>query len=215
MKTGQLAFLAALVWTGVALVSNSAEPTAPAVPPVPQASTTPLAANAASPLHFEVRAFGATGDGQANDTGPIQRAIDACAQQSGGVVILDRGTFLTGTLVLRSHVELHLTSTAVLQGVSDLAQYREDPKVVYRLLNQSLLFAEDCQNVAITGPGTIDGQGKAFRNRDKDPQPVLIRLRDCRNVRLDGLLVKNAASFGIHPIHCRRVRIEGLQIDSR
>ena len=215
MKTGQLAFLTALVCTGVALVANGAEPTPPAVPPVSQASTAPLAANAAGPLHFEVRAFGATGDGQANDTGPIQQAIDACSQQGGGVVILDRGTFLTGTLVLRSHVELHLTSTAVLQGVSDLAQYRADPKVVYKLLNQSLLFAENCDNVAITGSGTIDGQGKAFRNGDKDPRPVLIRLRDCRNVRLDGFLVKNAASFGIHPIHCRQVRIEGLRIDSR
>jgi|OpeIllAssembly_1097287.scaffolds.fasta_scaffold35317_4 polygalacturonase len=158
MKTEPLAFLTALVWAGVALVANGVEPTAPAVPPVPQASTTPPAANAAGPLRFGVRAFGATGDGQANDTDPIQRTIDACAQQGGGVFILDRGTFLTGTLVLRSHVELHLTSTAVLQGVSDLAQYRADPKVVYKLLNQSLLFAEDCENVAITGPGTFDGQ---------------------------------------------------------
>ena len=112
-------------------------------------------------------------------------------------------------------MELHLTSTAVLLGVTDLAQYRVDSKVVYKLLNQSLLFAEGCEHVAITGQGTIDGQGKAFRNGEKDPRPVLIRLRDCRNVRIEGVLVKDGASFAVHPIHCQQVRIEGLRIDSR
>ncbi|MGO8751691.1 MAG: glycoside hydrolase family 28 protein [Thermoguttaceae bacterium] len=178
-------------------------------------SQAPAAARTAIPSHFNVREFGAAGDGKTDDTGPIQRAIDGCARQGGGVVVLDRGTFLTGTLLLQSHVDLHLTSTAVLQGVTDLAHYRADPKVVYKLLNQSLLFAEGCEHIAITGEGTIDGQGKAFRNGEKDQRPVLIRLRDCRDVRLAGFLVKNAASFGVHPIHCRQVRIEGLRIDSR
>ena len=111
--------------------------------------------------------------------------------------------------------ELHLTSTAVLLGVTDLAQYRLDPKVVYKLLNQSLLFAEGCQHVAITGEGTIDGQGKTFRNGETDPRPVLIRLRDCRDVRIEGVLIKDGASFAVHPIHCQQVRIEGLRIESR
>ena len=69
--------------------------------------------------------------------------------------------------------------------------------------------------MAITGQGVIDGQGKEFRNGEQDPRPVLIRLRDCRNVRIEGVLVKDAASFAVHPIHCRQVRIEGLRIDSR
>ena len=170
---------------------------------------------AAGRRHLDVRAFGATGDGRSNDTAAIQRAIDACASQGGGVVVVDHGTFLTGSLVLRSHVELHLTSTALLKGVTDLAQYHVDPKEVYKLLNRSLIFAEWCEHVAITGEGTIDGQGKAFPAGEKDSRPVLIRLRDCRNVRLGGFLVKNSPSFGVHPIHCRQMRIEGLRIDSR
>jgi len=167
------------------------------------------------PRHFDVRDHGAIGDGTAMDTDAVQRAIDVCAEQGGGIVLLDRGTFLTGTLVLRSHVELHLTSTAVLLGVTDLAQYRADEQVVYKLLNQSLLFAEDCQHVAITGAGTIDGQGKPFANGPTDPRPVLIRFRNCRDVRMEGVLLKDAASFAVHPIHCRQVRMEGLRIDSR
>ncbi len=167
------------------------------------------------PLRFDVRAYGAVGDGQTDETGAIQLAIDTCAQQGGGVVVLDRGTFLTGTLELRSHVELHLTSTAVLLGATDLAHYRADPQVVYKQLRHALLFAAGCQHVAITGQGTIDGQGKAFPNGATDPRPVLVRLRDCQNVRLEGVLIKDGASFAVHPIHCRQVRIEGLRIDSR
>jgi len=162
---------------------------------------------------FDVRSYGAAGDGKTNDTAAIQRAIDACGQL-GGVVLLDRGTFLAGTIRLRSHVELHFTSTAVLLGSTDLAHYAADANVVYKLLNQSLVYANGCEHVAITGEGTIDGQGKAFRNGDRDQRPVLLRLRDCRDVRLEGVLVKNAASFAVHPIHCRQLRIEGLRIDS-
>lgn len=177
--------------------------------------TDPAPAKTLVPQHFDVRTYGAVGDGQTNDTDAIQQAVDACAQQGGGVVVLDRGTFLTGTLELRSHVELHLTSTAVLLGATDLAQYREDPKVVYKLLHHALLFAEGCQHVAITGQGTIDGQGKAFRNGATDPRPVLVRFRDCRDVRMEDVLIKDGASFAVHPIHCQQVRIEGLRIESR
>src|SRR5271157_3930956 len=205
---------------GVALICGTlagpaSEAGPPAGPVILGTSPSPSAVNTASPGQLDVRTFGALGDGRSNDAAAIQRAIDTCARQGGGVVVLDRGTFLTGTLMLRSHVELHLTSTAVLKGVGDIAQYRADPKVVYKLLNRSLIFAQGCEHVAITGQGTIDGQGKAFPATDKEPRPVLIRLRDCHDVRLEGFLVKDSPSFGVHPIHCRQMRIEGLRIDSR
>jgi hypothetical protein len=187
----------------------------PAMPAAPTRSPSPTSPTVAGRLVLDVRQFGATGDGRSNDATAIQRAIDQCAQAGGGVVVLDRGTFLSGGLVLRSHVELHLTSTAVLMGVTDLTQYHVDPKVPYKLLDRSLVFAEGCEHVAITGEGTIDGQGKAFPSTDKDARPVLIRLRDCHDVRLEGFLVKESPSFGVHPIHCRQMRIEGLRIDSR
>jgi hypothetical protein len=196
----------------VLIVLTLAAPAGAAGPP---ATPAPSAAATASRRHLDVHTFGATGDGRTNDAAAIQKAIDTCARQGGGVVVVDQGTFLTGSLVLRSHVELHLTSTAVLKGVTDVAQYRVDPKEIYKLLGRSLIFAEGCEHVAITGQGTIDGQGKAFPATDKDQRPVLIRLRDCRDVRLEGFLVKNSPSFGVHPIHCRQMRIEGLRIDSR
>jgi len=210
METSRTALVVGLFYTAsLALGGEPAARTPQSSQPIVAPATVPTVGRAT----FDVRTFGAVGDGTSNDTVPIQRAIDACAKR-GGIVLLDHGTFLSGTIRLRSDVELHLTSTAVLLGSPDLAHYAADAQVVYKLLSQSLVYAEGCQHVAITGQGTIDGQGKAFRNGDSDPRPVLIRFRDCRDVRLEGFLVKNAASFGVHPIHCRQVRIEGLRVDS-
>jgi len=173
----------------------------------------PAAKNAAGP--GDVRAFGALGDGKSNDTAPIQRAIDESARSGGGVVVLRDGAFLTGTLMLRSHVELHLTSTAVLLGVPDLSQYHVDERLVFKNVNRSLIFAEGCEHIGITGQGVIDGQAGLYPPGEDTRRPVLIRLRDCRDVRLEGVLVKDSPSFGVHPINCRQLRIEGLRINSR
>ncbi len=201
--------------SGFLAVGLTAVAQPPAVALGSQTGAPSAAAAGAHPRQYDARAYGALGDGHSDDTAAIQQAVDTCAEQGGGMVVLDGGTFLTGTLVLRSHVELHLTSTAVLLGATDLAQYRSDPQVVYKLLNQSLLYAAGCEHVAITGQGTIDGQGKAFRNGETDQRPVLIRFRDCRNVRMQDVLIKDGASFAVHPIHCQQLRIEGIRIDSR
>jgi len=167
-----------------------------------------------NPACFDVRDFGALGDGKTNDAPALQRAIDACAQQGGGTVVLHNGTFLSGTVRLQSHVELHLTSTAVLLGIGDLRQYTQDAHTPYRQIARSLIYASGCQHVAITGQGTINGQGELFGKQESDDRPVLVRLRDCHNVRLEGILLQNSGAFAVHPIHCRQLRINGLRIDN-
>ena len=72
---------------------------------------------------FEPRTFGAVGDGKVKDTAAIQRAIDACTQAGGGMVYVAPGTYLTGTLVLKSNVDFHLESGATILGSKDLADY--------------------------------------------------------------------------------------------
>ena len=124
----------------------------------------------------DVRAYGARGDGVAKDTAAIQRAIDACAAKGGGRVVLDGGTFLTAPITLKGGVELHVDASARLLGSPDLADYPNRTDIhhcdiahVPRFRNASLIYAEDCRNVAITGRGTIDANGRAFVREKTDP----------------------------------------------
>ena len=108
------------------------------------------------PSLLRVTEYGAVGDGRTLNTPVMQRCIDSCAARRGGTVIIPSGVFMTGTLRLRSNVHLHLESGGVLKGSDRLADYRVDGKTV------GLLYTEDADNVTITGPGTIDGNGDAF-----------------------------------------------------
>jgi len=161
-----------------------------------------------------VRDFGAIGDGETNDTGSIQQAIDACAQCGGGRVVLTRGRYLSATIHLRSHVELHLTSTATLLAHPDVSLYFADTITPYVILSKMLVYAQGCDFVAITGMGTIDGQANLFSPKEEDVRPMLVRLRDCTHARIEGILLKDSASFNLHPVHCRHLRIVGLRINS-
>jgi len=105
---------------------------------------------------YSVTDHGAVGDGVRMNTAVIQRCIDSCAARRGGTVVVPSGVFMTGTLRLRSNVHLHLESGAVLKGTDGLSGYMIDGKTV------GLLYTEDAENVTITGPGTIDGNGDAF-----------------------------------------------------
>lgn len=164
---------------------------------------------------FDVREFGALGDGRTDDTVAIQAGVDACAAAGGGIVRLHRGTFVSGGVRLRSHVELRLTSSAVLRGVAEVASYVPDERVPYPWINRSLLFAEDCEHVAVSGSGVIDGGGIQFGTAEGNVRPVTVRFRGCREVRISDVLVKDAAAFAVHLIQCRQVRVEGLRIDSQ
>ena len=71
---------------------------------------------------FDVRSFGAVGDGVTLDTAPIQKAVDACAEAGGGKIYLQGGTFLSGTIRLKSNVTLHVEAGATLLGSADFGQ---------------------------------------------------------------------------------------------
>jgi parallel beta-helix repeat protein len=106
---------------------------------------------------FNVKSFGALGDGKTMDTMPIQSAIDAVGKAGGGVVLLPPGTYLSGSLVLKSHVELRIETNATLLGSTSHLDYKRLPQYAY-----ALLLAEGCKDISLTGGGTIDGQGRAL-----------------------------------------------------
>ena len=125
---------------------------------------------------FDVRRYGAKGDGATKDTAAIQRAIDACGAKGGGRVVLEGGTFLTAPITLKGGVELHIEANARLLGSPDLADYPNrtdirhvDAGSMPRRRNASLIYAEECENIAISGRGTIDANGRMFVREKTDP----------------------------------------------
>jgi len=127
---------------------------------------------------FDVRDYGALGDGATLDTKAIQAAIDACTQAGGGKVYLHNGSFLSGTIYLKSNVTLYLEAGAVLLGSTNLGDY---PVTVPAFrsytdnyTNKSLIYAERQENIAILGRGVIDGQGASFKGSNK-VRPYVIR----------------------------------------
>jgi polygalacturonase len=173
----------------------------------------------------DVRDHGATGDGVTRDTFAIQAAIDAAAS-AGGVVVVPRGRFLTGTIFLRSRVTLRLSPGAVLLGSTDVADYpardfpaRDLDVGGYRIW--ALVHAEDAEQITIEGDGIIDGNGEHFprsvvRNPDvsERPRPRLIFFKNCSTVRLRDVTLRESGLWTVHLALCDDVRISGLSVTS-
>jgi hypothetical protein len=164
---------------------------------------------------FDVRDYGAVGDGVAMDTKAIQAAIDACTSANGGKVYLHNGKFLSGTLRLKSNVTLYIEAGAELLGSTNLADY---PVIIeqYRSYadnyrNKSLIYAEKAEDIAIMGRGTIDGQGVAFEGPWQQ-RPYVIRIGECKNVLTKDVTLKNSAMWMQHYVACDKVRIQGIRV---
>jgi len=120
---------------------------------------------------FNIVRYGAVADGITLCTKSINAAIDACNKKGGGTVLVPQGAWLTGPIVLKSNVNLHLASNALLQFTTDFNQYplvEGNWEGVPAVRNQSPLSATGAENIAITGSGIIDGGGDAWRAVKKD-----------------------------------------------
>ena len=173
-----------------------------------------------SPRVFDALAFGAVADGTTLNTKALQRAIDRCGEAGGGVVYFPPGVYLSGTLVLKSGVTLHLENGSTLLGSPDLADY---PAVVpgYRsytdqYTDKSLLYAENAERIGITGRGEINGNGAKYRRNDAyKRRPYLIRFITCRDVVVEDVTLADSAMWLHHYLACDDVRIEGVTVRNR
>ena len=116
---------------------------------------------------FDITSFGAVGNGLVLSTAAIQRAIDSCSKSGGGTVFVPAGTFKTGTLFLRSRVNLHLSPGAVLKGSDKLSDYTSYTMPEYGRNYYGMLFTDSAEQVSITGQGVIDGNNEVFFEWDK------------------------------------------------
>jgi len=172
---------------------------------------------AASGSVVNVRETGAIPDGKTLSTAAIQKAIDGCAELGGGTVYFPSGRYLSGTLVLRSHVTIELEESAILLGSTLLEDYPALPAKIPSRTNRyairSLLYAEDCDGIAIVGRGTLDGNGSAFFDKSHDGnRPLLLRVINCRDVLVENIRMQNSGFWNQHYLACRRVRLQGVRV---
>jgi len=171
----------------------------------------------ASNTTFNVRDYGATGDGTTKDTAAIQKALDACAQAGGGTVVVPPGVYLTGSVVLGANTTLRLDGKANLMGSPDIADY---PLVRGRWegemadAHRALLFAEKAMHVSITGRGSIFGPPISVSRLRKPRGPLLIEFNECTNILLDGFSTEYQQLWSIHPLLCRDFTARNLVIRS-
>lgn len=152
---------------------------------------------------YNIIDFGAKSDIGALSTEAIQKAIDECNAQGGGTVIVPSGNFKTGTIILKSHVNLFLEQGATLFGSKNLIDYRDIKPGFVSLRTQEatkqLFFAENSENISISGFGEINGQGKGIKKMSwKDEgitRPHLIRFINCKNVVIENITLKNSACW--------------------
>ena len=184
-------------------------------------SISSLVAIAASQNTCNVREFGAAGNGIVLDTEAIQSAVDYCAT-AGGIVLLPAGTYLSGTIFLQSNITLHITEGAVLLGSTDPADYPDTiagiPSYNDDFFVQSLIYGENLENIAITGRGTIDGQGHAFKVTTRERperyrnRPFIIRLINSRNILIEDVTMRNSAAWMQHYFGCKDLIIRGIKV---
>lgn len=177
------------------------------------------AAPAALAANLEITAFGAVGDGKRNSRAAIQRVIDECAGRGGGVVRIPPGKFVSGTLRLKTGVAIWLDHGAVLAASGDPSQY-EARRPADRLPPNSwecaFILAEGIERAAILGYGTITGGGLSKPREGREPlqpfRPRLVSFEHCRDVRVEGVALRDADRWTLHFYDCDSVQARGLTI---
>jgi polygalacturonase len=158
---------------------------------------------------FEVKSFGS-----------INKAIDAAAAAGGGTVNFSPGTYVTGTIHLKSHVTLNLEPGAIIEASADPATYdAPEPNAWDKFqdfghshFHNSLIWGENLEDIAITGSGLISG--KALVRERGGGGDKAIALKQCRNVTLRGFSILSGGHFGILATGVDNLVIDSLKIDT-
>lgn len=182
-----------------------------------------LLAAPASGRVFDITAYGAVNNPAVSSMAAFHRAIAACEQAGGGVVEVPAGHYLTGPIEMVDNMTLQVDRDAVVVFETGRENYPDITSRWEGLTEKGphpLLFAEGRHNIAITGPGTFDGQGAAWwkdmdlaekgnarPNRPIRRRPPLVQIKDCDHVRLDGPTFTNAPFWTVHLLYSEHIDV--------
>jgi polygalacturonase len=172
---------------------------------------------------IDILKYGADPTGKTLNNKIIQKAIDECFLSGGGKVVFPPGTYLSGTILLKDHVELHLTFGATLLASTEHDDFPRQPQPRYRSQYDiggwySLIYAEGATNIAITGFGTIDGQGALQKPRPHakgggtDGRPRNILFISCKHIVIKDITLKNSGIWNQHYLNSEDVLIDGIKV---
>jgi polygalacturonase len=169
---------------------------------------------------FNIVDFGAVNDTNIVSTTAVQKAIDMCSIK-GGIVRVPLGRFVIGTIKLKSNVELKIEQGGELLGSTLLSEYSTDIKgsIEAPAFNKCLVYADNSNNIKITGKGTINGRGYKSNfpvevGKTLGERPMLIRFVNCSKIKFSEITLKNSASWCTHLVDCQNIDIQSTVINS-
>lgn len=173
---------------------------------------------------FDVRDYGAVGDGKTLDTAAIQKAVYA-AEYTGGTVYIGSGTYLSGQIEMRSDMTLFVDRDATLLGTQDHGEYplREPGTSLcaVRQLGRGLIYGENIKNIRITGGGMLDGNG-LYRFKMNDPvsdrraldaRPDIVYITYSKDITIENINFKNSAFWTVVPLSSGNIVMHHLNLD--
>jgi polygalacturonase len=168
-----------LTFTGAGVISGQSAYVPPILPSIPDRTV-------------NIMDFGAIGDSTTDNTKAIQNAIDATVEAGGGRVIIPSGVYLCGPLQFASNLDLHIDSGAILRMLP-LERYPGGT-----IDGIDFISGNKLHDIAITGKGTIDGQGSPwwpFAKTEDAKRPRMVAFRDCSRILIEGVKLMNSPKF--------------------
>src|SRR5579875_1565221 len=180
---------------------------------------------------YDIRSYGAKGDATSLDTASVQAAIDACHRDGGGTVLVPSGTFVIGSVELKSNVTIHIVAAGKLLGSGHGRDYHAVDSIPLKgdsTLNDgnwALIYAVNAKNIAIEGLGTIDGQGTQFvapgpnmpspSGLEDTQRPYHVLFYGCERVFIRDVALMNGAYHSVRVINSQLVNVDRVYIHNR
>ena len=174
---------------------------------------------------YSVVKYGAVADGKTLSTKAVQKAVDECSANGGGIVRFDKGRYVLSTVFLKSNVKIEIPEETEILGAESYYDYAQEEKVDYPIYQDSshtyyhpsLFVGIDCENICITGGGKIDMRsvwdedgvrGEAIKHRGAK----CVALKNCKNVEVSNLGIYNVTDLAVYFAGCENVDIYGIKM---